>query len=125
MDSGQLITMETDIFNAKSFKMFVKKIVKCAKTKRKILLVLDNARYHHAVINRALFNSIKQKIKFLFLPAYSPELNPIESFWKKTRRGVTHNRYFESLADEGLCLSKFFRKFRNPNSELVSLSANY
>jgi transposase len=125
MDSGQLITMETDIFNAKSFKMFVKKIVKCAKTKRKILLVLDNARYHHAVINRAFFNSIKQKIKFLFLPAYSPELNPIESFWKKTRRGVTHNRYFESLADEGLCLSKFFRKFRNPNSELVSLSANY
>ena len=125
MDNGQLIIMKTNIFNAISFKMFVKKVIKSAKTKRKILLVLDNARYHHAVINRAFFNSIKNKIKFLFLPPYSPEINPIESFWKKTRRGVTHNRYFESLTEEGLCLERFFKKFRNPNSELKALSANY
>lgn len=125
MDNGQLITMKTDVFNSSTFKMFVKKILKSAKTKRRILLVLDNARYHHAVINRDFFHSLKHKIKFLFLPPYSPEINPIESFWKKTRRGVTHNRYFESLAEEALCLTRFFKKFRNPNNELTSLTANY
>lgn len=125
MDNGQLITMKSEIFNADSFKAFVKRIIKSAKTNRKILLVLDNARFHHAIINREYFDSVKDKIKLLFLPAYSPELNPIESFWKKTRRGVTHNRYFESLAEQDQCLAHFFNKFKNPNEILTSLSAKY
>lgn len=125
MDNGQLITMNAKIFNAVSFKAFVRRIIKCARTRKKILLVLDNARFHHAVINREFLKSIKDKIELLYLPAYSPELNPIESFWKKTRRGVTHNRYFESLAEEEKCLKRFFIKFKEPNSILTSLSANY
>lgn len=125
MDNGQLITMKADIFNAVSFKTFVKKIIKKAETRRKILLVLDNARFHHALINKKFLESVKDRIQLLYLPAYSPELNPIESFWKKTRRGVTHNRYFESLKEEGECLDHFFNKFKNPNDILTSLSANY
>ncbi len=125
MDNGQLITMKTDIFNAESFRTFVKRIIKHSKTERKILLVLDNARFHHAVINRDFLKSVENKIKLLYLPAYSPELNPIESFWKKTRRGVTHNRYFESLKEERECLQRFFNKFKKPNNILTSLSANY
>lgn len=125
MDNGQLITMQTGIFNAVSFKAFVKKILRNTKTGKKILLVLDNARFHHAVINREYFDSVKDKFQLLFLPAYSPELNPIESFWKKTRRSVTHNRYFESLLEESECLVHFFKKFRNPNRILTLLSANY
>ena len=86
---------------------------------------MDNARFHHAIINREFLKSVKDKIELMYLPAYSPELNPIESFWKKTRRGVTHNRYFESLGEEAECLNHFFNKFRKPNGDLTSLSANY
>lgn len=125
MDNGQLITMKAEIFNADSFRTFVKRIIKNAKTERKILLVLDNARFHHAVINKEFLSSVKDKIALMYLPAYSPELNPIESFWKKTRRGVTHNRYFESLKEQGTCLENFFNKFKKPNDILSSLSANY
>lgn len=89
--------MNAEIFNAVSLKAFVKRIIKCARTQRKILLVLDNARFHHAIINRKFLKSVKDEIVLMYLPAYSPELNPIESFWKKTRRAVTHNRYYESL----------------------------
>lgn len=125
MDNGQLITMRAEIFNAVSFRTFVKKIIKCAKTGRKILLVLDNARFHHAIVNREFLKSVEEKLELMYLPAYSPELNPIESFWKKTRRNVTHNRYFESLAEEGECLDHFFNKFKKTNDVLTSLSANY
>lgn len=125
MDNGQLITMKAAIFNADSFRVFVKRIIKYAKTGRKILLVLDNARFHHAVINREFLNSVKDKIELMYLPAYSPELNPIESFWKKTRRAVTHNRYFESFEEQGLHLDHFFNKFKKPNNILTTLSANY
>lgn len=125
MDNGQLITMKAEIFNAESFRTFVNRIIKNARTERKILLVLDNARYHHALINREFLYSVKNKIVLMYLPAYSPELNPIESFWKKTRRGVTHNRYFESLAEQGTYLEHFFNKFKKPNDVLTLLSANY
>ena len=36
---------------------------------------------------------------FKRLPSYSPQLNPIERFWKMLRRRATHNRLFDSLAD--------------------------
>lgn len=125
MDNGQLIAMEATIFNADSFKRFIKKVLKNAKTKKKILLVLDNARFHHAKANKEFLESVKEKIGLLYLPPYSPDLNPIESFWKKTRRNVTHNRYFESLDEERRCLLKFFNKFSKPNEVLKSLSAKY
>jgi transposase len=125
MDNGQLITMNAEVFNAETFREFVKRIIKCAKTKRKILLVLDNARFHHAIINKEYLQCIKDKLELMYLPAYSPELNPIESFWKKTRREVTHNRYFESLAEQEQCLNHFFNKFKKTNSILTTLSANY
>jgi transposase len=31
-------------------------------------------------------------LKFKRLPSYSPQLNPIERFWKMLRRRATHNR---------------------------------
>ena len=125
MDNGQLVHMEASIFNADSFRKFIKKMLRKAETDKKILLVLDNARFHHAKINREFLKSVKDRIELLFLPPYSPDLNPIESFWKKTRRNVTHNRYFESLEEEKVCLTRFFKKFKNANEMLIKLSANY
>jgi len=125
MDNGQLITMEADMFNAESFKKFAVKVIKSAATNKKILMVLDNARFHHAKINKEFFASVSDKIELLFLPPYSPDINPIESLWKKARRNVTHNRYFESLAEERKWLKKFLNKFKKPNDELTKLSANY
>ena len=37
------------------------------------------------------------KIKILYLPAYSPNLNPIERLWKYMKREVMANRYFPNL----------------------------
>jgi transposase len=125
MDNGQLVQMGACIFNADSFRKFIEKMLRNAKTNKKILMVLDNARFHHARINREFLKSVRDRIELLFLPPYSPDLNPIESLWKKTRRDVTHNRYFESLEEERVCLSKFFNKFKNPNEVLLRLSANY
>jgi hypothetical protein len=59
--------------------MYLKK----ATTKKKILMVLDNARYHHAKINKEFIEEIKSRITLIYLPPYSPQLNPIEFLWKK------------------------------------------
>jgi len=110
--NGQLIIQEVEKINADIFKQYLETILDKAKSENKILLVLDNARYHHAKKKlKDYIESIKDRLGLFFLPPYSPEINPIKMLWKRTRRAVTHNRYF------------FFGKFCLPNDELYRLSA--
>ncbi len=41
------------------------------------ILILDNGRFHKA--NKL---TIPENVRLIFLPPYSPELNPIERFWE-------------------------------------------
>jgi len=47
-------------------------------------LVLDNAAAHHNNFVKQL--AAKLKIELMFLPAYTPELNPIEALWGIIKR---------------------------------------
>lgn len=63
-----------------------------------VVLVIDNAPWHCGKpVEEALEDN--PHLKFKRLPSYSPQLNPIERFWKKLRRRATHNRLFDALAD--------------------------
>jgi transposase len=63
-----------------------------------VVLLIDNAPWHAgAAVKQALAEQAHLRLKRL--PSYSPQLNPIERFWKKLRRRATHNRLFDSLAD--------------------------
>jgi transposase len=63
-----------------------------------VVLLIDNAPWHAGqAVKEALADNTHLRLKRL--PSYSPQLNPIERFWKKLRRRATHNRLFDSLAD--------------------------
>jgi transposase len=65
---------------------------------KEVVLLIDNAPWHRGgPINEALADN--PHLKFKRLPSYSPQLNPIERFWKKLRRRASHNRLFDTLAD--------------------------
>jgi transposase len=69
-----------------------------AQTHPEVVLLIDNAPWHAGkVVEEALADNPHVKLKRL--PSYSPQLNPIERFWKKLRRRATHNRLFDTLAD--------------------------
>jgi len=128
--NGQLITSQNEKFNAVTFRIFLEKLLLEADTgktkdgkRKKILLVLDNARYHHAKILQEWLDEMSDMLELFFLPPYSPDLNAIEMLWKKTRRNVTHNRYFESLDNLKLDLTLYWKQFSMPNDELQKLSA--
>ena len=64
----------------------------------RVVLVIDNAPWHRGKpIDAALAEN--PHLEFKRLPSYSPQLNPVERFWKKLRRRATHNRLFDTLAD--------------------------
>jgi transposase len=62
------------------------------------VILIDNAPWHAgAAVKHALADH--PHLRLVRLPSYSPQLNPIERFWKKLRRRATHNRLFDTLAD--------------------------
>jgi transposase len=88
-----------------------------------MVIVLDNARYHPAVLLAPLLRRYRKVLTLLFLPPYSPQLAPIERVWKLTRRLATHNRYFATLDEVLLAVEERFEQWRKPNSVLRRLCA--
>ena len=127
--NGQFIFQQSEVFNAITFQQFLEKLLMEAKVcknkygeNKKILLVLDNAKYHHAKLIKPWLEQMDDVIELCFLPPYSPDLNAIEMLWKKTRRAVTHNRHFESIDSLMYDLRMYWSQFLNPNEELKLLT---
>jgi transposase len=118
--NARLITSFSPVFNGETFLGFLKLLT--SKYKRKIHLVIDNAPCHNldAKGRQWLADNI-QRIELHRLPPYSPELNPMEPVWKKTRLTTTHNRYFETPAERDHALNRTFSRFARNPSELATI----
>ena len=57
-----------------------------------ILMVMDGAGWHKA---KAL--SVPENMALIFLPPYSPELNPVEHVWENIRENGFRNKAFNSI----------------------------
>lgn len=57
-----------------------------------IILVCDGAAWHKA---KAL--KIPENIRLIFIPPYTPEMNPIEQIWKEIRKRGFKNEIFQTL----------------------------
>ena len=86
---------------------------------KKIYLILDNAPYNKSNQVRDLARELK--IKILYLPVYSPNLNPIERLWKFMKKEVMANRYFPDLETFQREWMLFLRGIRKHKQELSSL----
>ena len=85
-------TCNTDLFNA-----WLENILKpCLRPGQ--VIVMDNASFHKSEKTRSIIESAKCTL--LFLPPYSPDLNPIEKVWanlKKKIKQIVHE--FENLGE--------------------------
>lgn len=83
---------EYQTVNAKSIVAFFEKLRAAYSSMRVIHLVLDGAGYHRS--SEVVSQAEKLRIKLHYLPAYSPNLNPIERLWKVMNEHARNNRYF-------------------------------
>lgn len=127
-ENGQFVFEQSQVFNTVTFQQFLQKLISTPVTgktfngeRKKILLVLDNAKYHHAKALQPWLESVSDLLELCFLPPYSPDINIIERLWKKTRREVTHNRYFEKLESIRYDLSMYWNRFTQPNEILTTV----
>jgi len=119
--TGQLITFMTPLFDASSFEIFLRLLLRHRRRGRRMVVVLDNARYHHARTLLSYLGDHRDQLRLDYLPPYSPDLNPIERVWKLLRRLRTHNQYFEKLEDLTSAVSEQLSIWHSPNSSLARL----
>jgi transposase len=122
LKTGSLLTQEAPTFSSETFGDFIRYLLES--TQGKIYLILDNARWHRAKDLKVFSESNQDRLIRVFLPPYSPELNPVERVWRITRRQVTHNRYFPSVEELRIALVSQFTKWEQPNNTLKALCAN-
>ena len=79
----------------------------------------DYARYYH---NKKLKEWVNgTKIKQIFLPPYSPNLNLIERLWKFLRKKVINTGFYRTKEKFRQAVKDFFDNIGNYKEELESL----
>jgi transposase len=119
--SGRFIWSTAPKFDALTFEAFLRKLLRHRPRQLRMILVLDNATYHHAVLLRPLLKAYRGHLRLLYLPPYSPQLSPIERVWKLARRLATHNRYFPTLGALLEAVTERFESWKRPNPVLRRL----
>jgi transposase len=118
---GQLVTQQQTTFDALTFRQFLGKLLPHRARDRRLVLILDNARYHHARLLQPSLDARRGGVRLDFLPPYSPDLNPIERVWKLARKLATHNQYFPKLENLTAAVSQQMQVWKKPNPVLRRL----
>lgn len=82
-----------------------------------IYIILDNARYHYSKEVIAFLEG--KKMKLVFLPAYSPNLNLIERLWKFFKKKVLYNKYYKDVKTFRKACVRFFREIDRYSDEIA------
>lgn len=80
-------------------------------------LILDGAASHRSNL------ALGRDLSFLFLPSYSPELNPVERCFGELRKSIS-NQVFDSLSEVEEVLRTKLLNYKKAPSSLVRLT-NY
>ena len=91
-ESGQGCALVLPEVNTEMMNKFLKLLAVQADLNVHVLLIMDNAAWHHS---KSLV--VPQNITPMFLPPYSPELNPIERVWNELKGRYIANRTYKSL----------------------------
>lgn len=91
VDNGEMDSLILPNVNTKCMQAFVNEVGERHPNER-IVMVLDGAGWH-----RSKELKIPSNVRFLPLPAYSPELNPVENIWEEIREKYFSNKVFDSL----------------------------
>ncbi len=103
--------------NSARFIQFLKKLRKDAG--RPIIVIADNAQYHHSKETQQFLETQEDSILMAFLPAYSPELNPDEQVWNHAKARLSKLPVLNAQAMKK-CLASILRSIQKQKSLIKS-----
>jgi putative transposase len=90
-----------------------------------IYVVWDNVNTHQDDEVEAVVRSAAGRLVLMYLPTYSPWLNPIEMLWRHFRREVTHCELFETVKLLLQASKDFFDRFNQTPEQVLSIIGAY
>jgi transposase len=110
-------------FTSDSYQEFLRMLL--AHTKEHLCLIHDGARYHTSQATQQFLETHRERITAYPLPSYSPDYNPIEYLWKKTKKRATHNQYFKEFAALTVSVDKALAYFATHPDMVLGLFGLY
>ncbi len=86
-----------------------------------IYVAWDNASTHEDDEVEDVVRAAAGRLVLLYLPTYSPWLNPIEMLWRHFRREVTHCELFTTMADLLVAATDFFTRHNREPQKILSV----
>jgi transposase len=86
-----------------------------------VYVTWDNATTHEDADVEAVVRGAAGRLVLLYLPTYSPWLNPIEMLWRHFRREVTHCELFESVKALLAAAHDFFARYSREPHRILSI----
>ena len=83
-----------------------------------MVIVLENYTTHHAIVVKQTCSYLN--IILIYLPPYSPKLNPIEQVWRTIKKELSS----EFIIDENFLINNFERLYYE-NVDKKSFTANW
>ena len=119
IENHTAVVLEADMINAQATIALFKDIMR-KQPLGFIYIILDNARYYRSQMVTD-FVSKNPRIRLMFLPAYSPNLNVIERLWKFFKKNVTYNTYYEEFSVFRKACLEFFKTIKKYRPQLETL----
>lgn len=116
--TGKIVWHEDEQYTAETFLTFLRKVVNCYPT-GKIVMVLDNARIHHAKLLEPFLEEMKGRLEFVFLPPYSPQFNIVEGLWKWLKADVINNVFYHTVADIRKNVKSFMEEIAKDTCKII------
>jgi putative transposase len=86
-----------------------------------VYVAWDNSSTHEDDEVEAVVRGAAGRLVLLYLPTYSPWLNPIEMLWRQFRREVTHCELFDSVKALLSAAQNFFDRYRERPNRILSI----
>ncbi|CAA9543092.1 MAG: Transposase, partial [uncultured Thermomicrobiales bacterium] len=86
-----------------------------------VYVAWDNASTHEDDEVEAVVRAAAGRLVLLYLPTYSPWLNPIEMLWRHFRREVTHCELFASMTALLAAAKECFDRFNERPQQILSV----
>ena len=102
----EVVTALPEKVNGETTISFFQKLKDTRREVDKIHIILDQSGYHRS--NEVQDFSINSGIELHYLPAYSPNLNPIERLWKVMNEEARNNIVFSSAKEFRAAIGEFF-----------------
>ena len=116
---GKTFHMKSRKLNSDVFIKFLEHLVTLNSTKH-LVLVLDNAPWHKSKKVLNFLEKFSKKIEILWLPAYSPDFNPIEHLWKFMKE-VVSNFFFPKMNELTKAITDFFNHLYQKKQKIMTL----